>query len=224
MQFLHEVEQIAHGLPVDDLAQIHLREEVYFTHIEFVLIAKFLYFLEELHQSVAAGLCTEFYFAYHSRKVTALEILVDIAYGTMYLTFILGKLAYRFGDALNDVCIAFADLFLKIEDLIIIHKLAEVGGKIQIVFLRRQIGAETERVLGREVAFKQINHPFEFFQLFHAAGDMVFQLLHQLCATLLGLPLFGHYYFGWAESGVFVKFGGLCQTFLQASLCFDALA
>lgn len=129
LQFLHEVEQIAHGLPVDDLAQIHLREEVYFTHIEFVLIAKFLYFLEELHQSVAAGLCTEFYFAYHSRKVTALEILVDIAYGTMYLTFILGKLAYRFGDALNDVCIAFADLFLKIEDLIIIHKLAEVGGK-----------------------------------------------------------------------------------------------
>ena len=149
---------------------------------------------------------------------------VVIAYGTMYLTFILGKLAYRFGDALNDVCIAFADLFLKIEDLIIIHKLAEVGGKIQIVFLRRQIGAETERVLGREVAFKQINHPFEFFQLFHAAGDMVFQLLHQLCATLPGLPLFGHYYFGWAESGVFVKFGGLCQTFLQASLCFDALA
>ena len=116
-----------------------------------------------MHQPVAAGLCTEFYLAYHSRKVTALEILVDIAYGTMYLTFILGKLAYRFGVALNDVCIALADLFLEIEDLIIIHKLAEVGGKIQIVFLRRQIGAETERVLGREVAFKQIDRPFEFF-------------------------------------------------------------
>ena len=142
----------------------------------------------------------------------------------MYLTFILGMLAYRFGDALNDVCIAFADLFLEIEDLIIIHKLAEVGGKIQIVFLRRQIGVEAERVLGREVTFKQINRPLKIVQSFHAAGDMVFQLLYQVCATLQGLPLFSHYYIGWAESGVFVKFGGLCQTFLQASLCFDALA